>query len=99
MVATRSQIAIRQHREAETGVGRDQLCLPEDRPLSGRSRESGVHGGLPPDELTAVVPDSAAGLLRTRLTVAEWARGPRLRHAERADEMARGSAGQRHQHR
>src|SRR2546426_2996178 len=73
VVGTRSQIASRQHRKAETGVGREQLCLPERRPLSGRSRESGVRGGPPPDELAAAVPDSAAGLLRTRLTVAEWA--------------------------
>src|SRR5881409_2572410 len=31
-----SQIAIRQHGRAKTGVGREQLCLPENRPLSER---------------------------------------------------------------
>src|SRR5438128_137307 len=99
VVGTRGQIAIRQHREAETGVGREQVCLAEKRPLSGRSRESGVHGGLPAYELAAVVPDYAAGLLGSRMTVAEWARRARLGHAERANEMAGSSAGQRHQHR
>jgi len=93
VVDTRSQIAIKQRREAETGVGWEQLCLLGNRPVSGRSRESGLHGGPFPDELAAAVPDSAAGLLHTRLTVADWACRPRLGHAERANEMACGSAG------
>src|SRR5213593_608621 len=69
VVGTGSQIAIRQHREAETAVGREQLGLPEKRPLNGRSRESRVHGGLAAHELAAVIRDSGAGLLGGHTTV------------------------------